>query len=294
MYVRHLPPFDEVDPSSPAASFWEDGENSDWVTVTPISRPSLHDIPMFPIHDFKRSSSRLLNSVLSSLKSVPGSATWPMTSASVGVSTQAFDRRARFRVKAHDLCDLWFALPGTGGSVHSLEWRRDTSGVSHESIVLQVCSNPESKSDDVWWAALTPSLAYLTEGDFATLSRDRSQVTRPGSEIRAEMSYPEGLSFGHILRILSIIHEVSPNYFIIGANCWFYASVIVEMLDPELGLTRKSSVTWIQGKNLRFCDHRTTKEINYHQYTAITNRVRELSQASPKPKTSSWVAIMMI
>ena len=87
----------------------------------------------------------------------------------------------------------------------------------------------------------TPCFVCLVEGDFATLSRDRSQVIRPGSEIRAEMNYPEGLAFGHVLRILSIIHEVSPNYFLIGvstmthalksmilksrltfqANCWF-------------------------------------------------------------------------
>lgn len=77
-----------------------------------------------------------------------------MTSASVGISAQAFDHTARFRVKAHDLCDLWFALPGTGGAVHSLQWRRDVSGVSHESIVLQVCSNSEPKPEEAWWVCL--------------------------------------------------------------------------------------------------------------------------------------------
>lgn len=61
-------------------------------------------------------------------------------------------------------------------------------------------------------------LSCFTEGDFATLSQDREQVIRRGSEIRAEMSYQEGISFEHVLRILNIIHEVSPNYFLIGVS----------------------------------------------------------------------------
>jgi hypothetical protein len=78
-----------------------------------------------------------------------------MTSSSVGLAySQCFDCNSTFRVRAQDLCDLWLALPGSGGTVRSLQWRRDTTNVSHESVVLRVSGAPGTGNDEDWWICL--------------------------------------------------------------------------------------------------------------------------------------------
>lgn len=140
-------------------------------------------------------------------------------------------------MRAHELTDMWFSLPGSGGIVRSLEWHRDTLGVGHESVVLQVVgySGHSSKpsQEDVWWVCVERypgihSLVWITksteligiplDGDFATLSRNKDRVIRTSSEIRAEMEFPTGMAFAHVLRVLKIVHEVSPDYFVVGVR----------------------------------------------------------------------------
>lgn len=103
----------------------------------------------------------------------------------------------------------------------------------------------------------------FTEGDFATLSRDKEQVIRRGSEIRAEMSYPEGLSFGHVLRILSIIHEVSPNYFLIGVSAH---TQTLKSNDPELYVRVSGQLLVLRlghSRDARFPNRAKTHEERY-------------------------------
>jgi hypothetical protein len=114
------------------------------------------DFPLLPIHDVKASSLRALGSIVSSLKSIPNIETWPMTSTSIGLSQYCFGREDVFRVRAHDLVDMWFALPGSGGTVWALEWHRDTGGVAHESVLLRVTANSSkpAPNEDTWWVCL--------------------------------------------------------------------------------------------------------------------------------------------
>ncbi|KAG9076441.1 hypothetical protein FS749_011788, partial [Ceratobasidium sp. UAMH 11750] len=211
----------------------------DWVPITPVTVVPTRDFPMLPAVDLTRSSARLLGSLMTSFKSIPDLETWPMTSNSVGLSSQHFANNATFRVCAQDLCHMWAALPGSGGTVRSLQWRKDLGSVSHESVILQVAGTLPLGGEQEWWICLE----RFPDGDIATLSLNPDCVTRPDSAVRAEMHFTSGLTFGYVLRVLDIIHDVSRSYFVIGANCWFYASVIVEMLNHHAEAQR-ASVKW--------------------------------------------------
>ncbi|QRW13450.1 hypothetical protein RhiLY_12449 [Ceratobasidium sp. AG-Ba] len=262
--------------------------DSDWVAITPIVLGTTRDFPMLPPMDLTRHSASLLGSFVSSFKAIPDQATWPMTSNSVGLSSLPFAGNDTFRVRVQDLADMWSALPGSGGTVRTLQWRKDTESVSHESVVLRVVGTLPDGSEDEWWICLE----RFPDGNFATLSRNRDRVTRPKSGVRAEIEFIGGLSFGHVLRVLNIIEEASPSYFIIGSNCWFYASVIVEMLSLPTD-NRRALVKWVEGNNLASCDHHTTKELNHKQYYQISTRVRELSKSNlQRSKSSQWTSVM--
>ncbi|KAB5590366.1 hypothetical protein CTheo_6197 [Ceratobasidium theobromae] len=257
-------------------------DEGEWTLVTPVARPLIPDFPLLPVNDVKTSSLRLLGSIVSSLKGIPDTETWPMTSTSVGLYQHCFGNQDVFRVRAHELTDMWFSLPGSGGIVRSLEWHRDTLGVGHESVVLQVVgySGHSSKpsQEDVWWVCVE----RYPDGDFATLSRNKDRVIRTSSEIRAEMEFPTGMAFAHVLRVLKIVHEVSPDYFVVGANCWFYASILVEMLDLAQGPNQDRVGRWIKGGSLGLTDHPMTKDINFKQYLEIQQRL-----VQPPPNVNS-------
>ncbi|KAG8782770.1 hypothetical protein FRC12_020442 [Ceratobasidium sp. 428] len=289
-HLLHVPTEDSswvvISPSHDQDS--REHDSLEWTSITPVAVAPTRDFPMLPAADLTRSSARLLGSLMSAFKSIPDLETWPMTSNSIGLSSQQITSNTTFRVRAQDLSYMWSALPGSGGIVRSLQWRRDTGSVSHESVVLRVSGVLPLGHEEDWWICLE----RFPEGDLATLSRDRSRVERPGSAVRAEMHFTDGLSFGHVLRILEIIHDVSRHYFLIGANCWFYASVIVEMLNIHIE-NKKASVKWIEGKGLNYCDHHTTKELNHKQYHEINSRVRQMSKPSAqRPKPGSWISIL--
>ncbi|CAE6473346.1 hypothetical protein ACGC1H_006347 [Rhizoctonia solani] len=269
-------------PGPPSAGI----NDSDWDMVTPIIRSKSRDFPLLPA--LTSSYSRALGSLVSAFKGIPNIETWPMTSDSVGISQMEWDLKTHICVPVTHLDSAWDSLPGSGGLVKTLEWHRDTSGVGHESVVLEV--DVVGGPFQTWYVCVE----RYPDGDFATISPNKSRLIRATSETRAEMEFPDGLPFAHVLRILAIIQLVSPNYFLVGSNCWFYASMIVEMLDLAQGPTQTKAARWTKGGCLKSTDHFVTKELNSKQHFEIEQRVRDLV-SHPKKSISpgSWCNILM-
>ncbi|KAJ1301105.1 hypothetical protein OPQ81_003521 [Rhizoctonia solani] len=263
-------------------------DDSDWAMVTPITRSKTRDFPLLPA--LTSSSSRVLGSLISTFKGIPNVETWPMTSDSVGIAQMDWDLKTRISVPVSHLNSAWDALPGSGGSVKSLEWYRDSGGVGHESVVLEV--DVTDGPHQIWYVCVE----RYPDGDFATISPNKALVIRPKSEVRAELEFPGGIPFADVLRVLDIIQQVSPHYFLVGSNCWFYASMIVEMLDmaPQvLHQTQTKAASWKRGGSLKSTDHSMTKELNYKQHFEIERRVRDLLSHSTKSIPGSWCNILL-
>ncbi|CAE7213315.1 unnamed protein product [Rhizoctonia solani] len=258
----------------------------DWdMMVTPITHSKTRDFPLLPISS---SYSRALGSLVSAFKGIPNVETWPMTSDSMGMSQMEWDLKSRICVPVSHLDRAWESLPGSGGLVKTLEWHRDTSGVGHESVVLGV------EVDDGPFQTWFVCVERYPDGDFATISPSKSQVIRSTSETRAEMEFPERLPFAHVLRVLAIIELVSPSYFLVGSNCWFYASMVVEMLDMAQGPRQTRAARWTKGGSLEKTDHFMTKELNFKQHFEIEHRVRDLlSNPGKSIRPGSWCNILL-
>ncbi|CEL54907.1 hypothetical protein RSOLAG1IB_07399 [Rhizoctonia solani AG-1 IB] len=262
-------------------------EDSDWALVTPITPAMTRDFPVLPT--LTSSSSQVLGSLVSAFKGIPNAETWPMTYQSVGVSKIDWNDKERcIRVPISHLDKAWDALPGSGGSVKALEWLRDSHGVGHESIVLEV--EVKGGPHQIWYVCVE----RYPDTDIATISPSKDRVVRPNSEIRAEIEFPDPLPFSHILRILDIIERVSPTYSLVGSNCWFFASTIVEMLDIGRGPHQTKRARWIRGGCLKLTDHFTTKELNYKQHFQIEQQVRGLlSQPTKAVRPGSWCSMLL-
>ncbi|CAE6442221.1 unnamed protein product [Rhizoctonia solani] len=260
--------------------------DTDWDLVTPILRSKTNDFPLLPA--LTSSYSRALGSLVSAFKGIPNVETWPMTSDSVGISQMKWDFESCICVPVSHLDSAWDSLPGSGGSVKALEWHRDTSGVGHESVVLEV--DVVDGPFQTWYVCVE----RYPDGDFATISPNKARLIRPTSETRAEMEFPDGLPFAHVLRVLGIIQLVSPNYFLVGSNCWFFASMVVEMLDLAQGPSQTKATRWTKGGCLRMTDHFMTKELNFKQHFEIEQRVRDLiSHPKKSIRPGSWCNILM-
>ncbi|CAE6337819.1 unnamed protein product [Rhizoctonia solani] len=263
-----------------------------WDLVTPITPANTtRDFPVLP--SLTSSSSRALGSLISAFKGIPNPETWPMTSQSVGFSQMDWNEKERHMcVPISHLDRAWEALPGSGGNVKALEWLRDSHGVGHESVVLEV--EVTDGPHQTWYVCVERYPGTHIHGDFATISPDKSRVVRPNSETRAEIEFPDRLSFAHVLRVLDIIERVSPSYFLVGSNCWFFASIVVEMLDIGQGPHQTKAARWIRGGCLKSTDHLMTKELNYKQHFQIEQQVRQLLSHPVKAvRPGSWCNILL-
>ncbi|CAE6451411.1 unnamed protein product [Rhizoctonia solani] len=261
--------------------------DSDWALVTPVTPAKTHDFPILPT--LTSSSSRALGSLVSAFKGIPNTETWPMTSQTIGISQIDWsEKERRISVPISHLDKAWEALPGSGGSVKSLEWLRDSRGVGHESVVLEV--EVEGGPHQVWYICVE----RYPDGDFATISPTKDRVVRPNSVVRAELEFPDRLSFSYVLRVLDIIERASPGYFLVGPNCWFFASIIVEMLDMGRGPHQTKAARWIRGGCLKLTDHFMTKELNYKQHSQIEQQVRALlSRPTKAVRPGNWCNILL-
>ncbi|KAF8688527.1 hypothetical protein RHS03_09562, partial [Rhizoctonia solani] len=261
--------------------------DSDWALVTPITPAKTHDFPILPT--LTSSSSRALGSLVSAFKGIPNTETWPMTSQTIGISQIDWNEKWRhICVPISHLDKAWEALPGSGGSVKTLEWLRDSRGVGHESVVLEV--EVEGGPHQVWYICVE----RYPDGDFATISPTKDRVVRPNSVVRAELEFPDRLSFSYVLRVLDIIERASPGYFLVGPNCWFFASIIVEMLDMGRGPHQTKAARWIRGGCLKLTDHFMTKELNYKQHSQIEQQVRALLSCPTKAvRAGNWCNILL-
>ncbi|CAE6400062.1 unnamed protein product [Rhizoctonia solani] len=277
-----LRPDDQSEATPPSTAY----DDADWAMVTPITRSKTRDFPLLPT--LSSSSSRALGSLISAFKGIPNAETWPMTFQSLGIPQMGWEYDRRICVPVSHLNSAWDSLPGAGGSVKALEWHRDTVGVGHESVVLKV--EVDDGPHQIWYVCVE----RYPDGDFATISPNKTQVVRPKSETRAEIEFPDGLPFAHVLRVLDIIQQVSPGYFLVGSNCWFYASMIVEMLDLAQGPHQSNAARWIKGGCLKLTDHFMTKELNAKQRFEINQRVRDLlSPPSKSTRPGSWCDIRL-
>jgi hypothetical protein len=107
----------------------------------------------------------------------------------------------------------------------------------HAWSVFQVSNVPVPSIDST---GLKHIHTRFSEGDFATLSHDPARVINPDASVRAQMEFEDGMPFGHVLRVLKIIHEVSPSYFVAGVS-------------PALELLRSNSDVFLLGKLLFLC-----------------------------------------
>ncbi|QRW13460.1 complex I intermediate-associated protein 30, mitochondrial [Ceratobasidium sp. AG-Ba] len=88
-------------------------------------------------------------------------------------------------------------------------------------VLLQIARSRLDGSKDKWWIRLERTAG----GDIAKLSHDQARIMEYGHEyeMAAEADFTEGLPFAHVLRVLDIIQEVSPNPTLIGSR--LYASI---------------------------------------------------------------------
>ncbi|KAF9512546.1 hypothetical protein BS47DRAFT_1345322 [Hydnum rufescens UP504] len=139
------------------------------------------------------------------------------------------------------LCGLIRSNPATGsGRIHSLVRRRRTAGVRHEFILLRV-SIPTMT--DMWIrlerSARTRAgspVASLSQSNFPTndtckvSEKDSSLLTDDVSFIAAIVEFGTPPSLDNLERLLRIISEESKIYNVLKENCWFYATIIQDVL----------------------------------------------------------------
>ncbi|KAG8743289.1 hypothetical protein FRC10_012252 [Ceratobasidium sp. 414] len=208
--------------------------------------------------------------------------------AVAGSSSRALESLRGMEVQVKALCATWTEQITSRFRVSRVEWFREKYGAHHEYLIANVAGMANSPDDTSGlWLRLerrpktfermrdyVPGLAGKFEAnDSVTIARRREHLlhrTMVEDEFQTSMSFRESVSLRYILEVLKIIHEESPTYHIAGANCWFFASTVVEVLDS------KARAIW-ERKNLEWFDHWTSKNwVNYEQYQAIVRRIKRL------------------
>ncbi|KAG9116808.1 hypothetical protein FRC07_007443 [Ceratobasidium sp. 392] len=172
-----------------------------------------------------------------------------------------------------------------------VEWFREARGAHHEYLIANIKNDGSSSHEGKGlWLRLerrpkdglferkrdrfTRLFGHFPANDLVTISRRREDLLHrddANDEFQTSMSFTGKVSLRYILEVLKIIHEESPTYHLAGANCWFFASTVVEALDS------KARAIWAEQKNLEWFDHWTSKNwVNYDQYQAIFRRIERL------------------
>ncbi|KDN39798.1 hypothetical protein RSAG8_08590, partial [Rhizoctonia solani AG-8 WAC10335] len=193
---------------------------------------------------------------------------------------------------AKELCRIWAGCATNRFHLTSFQWFRDPVGARHEYLLFKIESGGSlgHSRKDLWLrlerrpsakeAKKTRKLMGSLFGQFAaddlvTLSPQREDLLGPEEMSpgpQASVTFRENLSLRYLLDVLDIIHKESLEYHIAGANCWFYASTIAEIV------TKKAQAVWELG-DISYCDHWKSKHmVNSEQYTRIMNRVRQLKE----------------
>ncbi|CAE6337801.1 unnamed protein product [Rhizoctonia solani] len=193
---------------------------------------------------------------------------------------------------ARELCKMWAGCATNRFRLASFQWFRDTVGARHEYLLFKLESDKSSAPSrkDLWLRLeRRPStkargskrklmgslLGQFTADDLITLSPRREDLFYPEDaplEPQASVVFSEKLSLRYLVDVLDIIHGESLEYHIAGANCWFYASTIAEIV------TKKARAVWEHG-DISYCDHWKSKYmVNPEQYSRIMNRVRHLRE----------------
>ncbi|KAJ1301104.1 hypothetical protein OPQ81_003520 [Rhizoctonia solani] len=191
---------------------------------------------------------------------------------------------------ARELCKIWAGCAINHFQLTSFQWFRDTVGARHEYLIfkLESGSNPGKSPKDLWLRIerrpstkegvskrkLMGSLfGQFAADDLITLSPQREDLLYLEDEPlepRASVIFRDKLSLGYLVDVLNIIHKESLEYHIAGANCWFYASTIAEIV------TKKARAVCELG-DISYCDHWKSKHmVNSEQYSRIMNRVGQL------------------
>ncbi|CAE6455891.1 unnamed protein product [Rhizoctonia solani] len=193
---------------------------------------------------------------------------------------------------ARELCKIWAGCAIGRFQLTSLQWFRDAVGARHEYLLFKLESGGNmSHSRKELWLRLErrPSakegkskrklmgslFGQRTADDLITLAPQREDLLHL-EDIplgpQASVVFSEKLSLRYLVDVLDIIHKESLEYHIAGANCWFYASTIAEIV------TTKARAVWELG-DISYCDHWKSKHVvNSDQYTRIMNRVRQLRE----------------
>ncbi|KAG8750467.1 hypothetical protein FRC11_010372, partial [Ceratobasidium sp. 423] len=187
---------------------------------------------------------------------------------------------------ARELCRIWGSCATGRFRLTSFEWFRDTVGARHEYLLFKLKSGGSSAHSrkDMWLRLerrpstkegtsrreLMKSLfGQSVASDLITLSPQREDLLHPEDrplKPQASVIFEERLSLSYLVDVLNIIHKESLEYHIAGANCWFYASTIAEIV------TTKARAVWELG-DISYCDHWKSKHmVNSEQYDRIMNR----------------------
>ncbi|KAG8682908.1 hypothetical protein FRC08_014653, partial [Ceratobasidium sp. 394] len=177
------------------------------------------------------------------------------------------------RIRIQDLGDVDSSrLPREDAIVLSLDWRGSMTNTSQESILLRV-DEPLRDRTATWWISFErlPDAAYLTS------SYETAHPARPNSVVRARAKFTNQLTFGHVLSVAHIFHEVAGDYFRMGAESWFYAAVMFEMLAIKWHPDKVVSTIWTGGEILTYRHENSRAAHTHHeQYREIDNRVQRL------------------
>ncbi|KAL5639727.1 hypothetical protein ACGC1H_006346 [Rhizoctonia solani] len=169
-----------------------------------------------------------------------------------------------------ELCKIWAGCATNRFHFTSFEWFRDPVGARHEYLLFKLESegSPGHSRKDMWLR-----LERRPSAKEGTKKRKlMGSLFDMPSEPQASVIFKEKLSLHYLLDVLNIIHKESLEYHIAGANCWFYASTIAEIV------TKKARAIWKLG-DISYCDHWKSKHmVNSDQYTRIMNRVRHLKE----------------
>ncbi|KAH7337631.1 hypothetical protein B0J17DRAFT_768795 [Rhizoctonia solani] len=193
---------------------------------------------------------------------------------------------------ARELCKIWAGCATNHFQLTSFQWFRDTVGARHEYLLfklengrslghsyndlwLRIERRPRNKEGMNKRKLMGSLFGQFVADDMITLSPQREDLLRLDNttlEPQASVVFSEKLSLGYLLDILEIIHKESLEYHIAGANCWFYASTIAEIV------TTKARAIWELG-DISYCNHWKSKHmVNSEQYNRIMNRARQLRE----------------
>ncbi|CAE7213321.1 unnamed protein product [Rhizoctonia solani] len=193
---------------------------------------------------------------------------------------------------AKELCRLWAGCATNRFHLASFQWFRDPVGARHEYLLFKLESGegaghsckdlwlrlerrPSAKEGEKKRKLMGSLFGQFAADDLVTLSAQREDLLRLEdipSEPQASVVFRERLSLRYLLDVLNIIQKESLEYHIAGANCWFYASTIAEIV------TSKARSFWELG-DISYCDHWKSKHmVNSEQYNRIMNRVHQLKE----------------